>query len=226
MEGALNVKLVPGEYTKYWRHHISEPAVRDHFYLGMSHFYRFTEADNLTARRAFQEVCRVLPDSHLGPTYIAVTHWMDGFRRWNGPVQQSLDAAQAWAEKATEFDDLDDGQVYIVLGHIHLLNRKHVEALAEIEKAFELRPSCPQALGHLANILHYCGRSREAVSRMKEAIRHSPLYPPWFIDTLAAAYREMGDVGRSITVAKDALQLNPREPRGVHESVQRQHAGQ
>ena len=44
---------------------------------------------------------------------------------------------------------------------------------------------------------------------MKEAIRHSPVYPPWFIDTLAAAYREMGDVGRSIAAARDALRLNP-----------------
>ena len=38
----------------------TDPAIRDHFYRGISQFYRFTEGDNLIARQAFEEVRDVI----------------------------------------------------------------------------------------------------------------------------------------------------------------------
>jgi adenylate cyclase len=72
-----------------------------------------------------------------------------------------------------------------------------------------LRPNCPTANCYLANILHYCGRSDEAVARVEEAIRITPVYPPWYMTVLAAAYRDSGDFEKSIAAAERGIRMSP-----------------
>jgi tetratricopeptide (TPR) repeat protein len=60
-------------------------------------------------------------------------------------------------------------------------------------------------------VLHYCGRSAEAVAKLKEAIRITPVYPHWYIALLAAAYRESGALGPSIATARHGVRLNPAD---------------
>ena len=49
----------------------------------------------------------------------------------------------------------------------------------------------------------------EAIAKIKESIRLTPVYPPWIVTLLAAAYRESGDIGRSISAAKHSIRLSP-----------------
>jgi len=116
--------------------------------------------------------------------------------------------AAAWAEKAVGLDD-NSGLAYVVLASAHLLNRCHDEALATCHEAVKLRTSCPAANSYLATVLHYCGRSAEAVTQLKEAIRIAPVYPSWFLTLLAVAYRECGELGRSISAAQEAIRRSP-----------------
>ncbi len=37
------------------------------------------------------------------------------------------------------------------------------------------------------------------------------VYPPWFLTLLAAAYREIGDIDQSISMAKQVLELSPAD---------------
>ena len=98
---------------------------------------------------------------------------------------------------------------HIVLAAVHLLNRRHDEALAECYRAVQLRPNCPTATGYLANVLHYCGRPHEAIARVQEAMRITPVYPPWYMTVLAAAYRDTGDFERSIAAAERGITMSP-----------------
>ena len=97
----------------------------------------------------------------------------------------------------------------IVLATVHLLNRRHGEALAECYRAVQLRPNCPTGNFYLANILRYGGRSHEAIARVHEAIRITPVYPPWYMTVLAAAYRDTGDFERSIAAAERGITMSP-----------------
>ncbi len=99
----------------------------------------------------------------------------------------------------------------MVFAGIHLLNRRHDEALATCYEALELRPNCPIATSNLANVLHYCGHSAEAVAKVKESMRIMLFYPPWFLTLLAAAYREIGELDQSIATAKQELELSPTD---------------
>ncbi len=162
----------------------------------------------------FEHVARLQPDSAVGPAYLCFTHWVDAFRDWTDSKERSLTEAARRAERAVKHTH-SNGLAHVVLAAIGLLKRRHDEALANCYRALELRPNCPTANAYLANVLHYCGRSAEAVTKLKEAIRITPVYPPWYMPLLAAAYRESGEVGQSITAARHGIRLSPGdlEPR-------------
>jgi hypothetical protein len=45
---------------------------------------------------------------------------------------------------------------------------------------------------------------------VRNAIRFSPVYPPWFIEILAAAYRESGQVDFAVAAAQEGLRIAPQ----------------
>ncbi len=139
-----------------------------------------------------------------------MTHWMDVSMGWNESRDRSLLLATEWAEKTIKFEG-GNGMAHMVVAGIHLMNRRHDEALAVCNEGLDLRPNCPISNINFANVLHYCGRSAEAVAKVKEAMRIMLVYPPWFLTLLAAAYREIGDIDHSISTAKQELDLSPTD---------------
>jgi adenylate cyclase len=205
---ALDVNLASGEQAKVWRKTLSDAKAREYFYRGLHEFMKGEGDAMAAAREMFERVVRLAPDSALGPTYVAFSHWWDAFRGWSNSPSQSLDAATEWAERAMAMEDAD-GQAHVVMGHILLLRREHEQALQVAEQAVALRPHCVHANGHLGNILYYCGRPSEAIDIVKRAIRYSPVYPPWFVDILAAGYKEDGQLDNATAAAREALRLKP-----------------
>jgi TolB-like protein/class 3 adenylate cyclase/Flp pilus assembly protein TadD len=207
---ALDVKLASGEK---WLLHSTLKSLEtlDFFYRGLSRFYAGTKDDNAAAREMFEQVARLQPDSAVGPAYLSFTYWVDAFRGWAANKERSLTQAARWAERAIERKG-SNGLAHIVLASIHLLERRHDEALADCYRAVELRPNCPTANSYLANVLHYCGRSAEAITKLKEAIRITPVYPPWYMSLLAAAYRESGQLAESMMAARHGMRLSPTDP--------------
>lgn len=203
---ALGIKLLGGTTA---RHTLSSVDAVHAFYRGLNHFYARTKDDNVAAIREFETVVSLQPDSPVGPAYLCMSHWNDASMGWSASRNQSLMHAVEWAEKAVKFKETN-GMAHIVLACIHLLNGRYDEALSTCNKAVELRPNCPMANGNLANVLHYCGQSAEAVSSIEEAIRILPLGAPWFLTLLADACREIGHVDRSISVAKQVIEKFPR----------------
>ncbi len=206
---ALDVKLASGE-NRILRSTITNPEALKCFYRGLYHLYKGTKDDNAEARRWFESVTRLQPNSPVGPTYMCFSHWADAFRGWADSRERSVMQAAQWGEKALKFEGTN-GLAHIVLATVELLNRRYDEALASCQEAIARRPSCPTAIGYLAYVLHYCGHSPEAIAKIKETIRLTPVYPPWLVTLLAAAYRESGDVGRSISAAKHSIRLSPRD---------------
>lgn len=205
---ALDVTLVSGAQTEALRSTLTNLDALHAFYRGLNHWYARTKDDNVAARGMFEDVVRLQPDSPVGASYMCMTHWIDALMGWSESKGHSLRVAAEWARKAVALDD-KSGLPQIVLATAHLLNRRHTEALATCYEAVKLRTSCPAANSYLATVLHYCGRSAEAVAQLKETIRITPVYPPWFLTLLAAAYRESGDLDHSISAAQEAIRRSP-----------------
>jgi tetratricopeptide (TPR) repeat protein len=102
-----------------------------------------------------------------------------------------------------------DGQAHTVLGNVRLLQRRFEEALTVAREALEIRPGCTNANGFLANVLLYCGEPDKAATHARRAIRYMPAYPPWFVEILAAAYRDAGKHDLAIIAAREVLRIAP-----------------
>ena len=96
-----------------------------------------------------------------------------------------------------------------MLGNVRLLEGRHDEAQEIARTAVGIRPGCTNSNGFLANVLLHCGQSADAIVHAKRAIRLSPVYPPWFLEILAAAYRDAGQTAFAISVARELLRIVP-----------------
>jgi class 3 adenylate cyclase/TolB-like protein len=207
---ALDVKLASGE--KWLLHSaFSKLETLDLFYRGLSHFYAGTKNDNAAARAMFESIVRLQPGSSIGLAYLCFTHWVDVFRGWADSRDQSLAQAMKLAHDAINFKGASNGLAHLALAFMHLLNRRHDEALTKCYEAVALRPNCPTACSYLAHILHYCGRPGEAIAKIKQAIRTTPVFPAWYMSLLAAAYRDNGELSNSIAAAQHGIRLNPAD---------------
>ena len=207
---SLNVKLLHSELARGWFGKLTSPDAREFCYRGMSYLYEFTKEENAQAREMFLELSRVQPDSVMGSSYIAVTHWLDASHGWSENPGRSAVEAETWAKKAVEYED-NNGLGHVVLGHLLLLDRQHERALAICSEGVDLRKSCPLAHGLLGVILNYCGDPGAAIQEVREALRLERVYPVWLLSVLAAAYRDDGNVELSILAARESLRLDPRK---------------
>jgi tetratricopeptide (TPR) repeat protein len=107
-----------------------------------------------------------------------------------------------------------DGQAHTVLGNVRLLQRRFDEALAIAREALTIRPGCTNANAFLANVLLYCGEPQIAVCHARRAIRYMPIYPPWFVEILAASYRDAGQLDLAVVAAREILRLAPTAMQG------------
>jgi class 3 adenylate cyclase/TolB-like protein len=205
---ALDVKLSSGDQARIWRKCLTDPKARDLFYAGMHAFFKMNAESNASARTHFERVAKAAPNSPLGPTWAALCCWFDATRGWGDDPVESRRLAGTWAEKAVESEDAD-GQAHTVLGNVRLLEGRHDEAQEVARKAVGIRPGCTNANGFLANVLVHCGQSADAIVHAKRAIRLSPVYPPWFLEILATAYRDAGQIAFAMSVARELLRIVP-----------------
>jgi Tfp pilus assembly protein PilF len=139
---------------------------------------------------------------------VAFTHWLDVFRGWAASPQKSLELAAQAAESAMRMEDAD-GQAHAVMGHIHLLRREHEKALEVAEQAITLRPCCANSNAQFGNILYYCGRPADAADRVRQAMRFSPIHPPFFKAVLALSCKELREWDDAAKLAREMLRMKP-----------------
>jgi TolB-like protein len=210
---ALNVRLASGEQARIWHKCLTDPEARECFYRGVQAFIRMNRESIASARTFFDRLTELAPDSPFGPTWIALCLWFQSTRGWAANPSEARDQAGVWAERAVRMEDAD-GQAHTVLGNVRLLQRRFDEALAVASEALEIRPGCANANGFLANVLLYCGEPQKAVLHARRAIRFMPVYPPWFVEILAASYRNAGMPDLGIISAREILRIMPSAIQG------------
>lgn len=206
----LDVKLHSGEQARIWHHALADPQAVKMFYRGVRLFFRMERERMAEARRAFEAVAEMQPESSIGATWAALSHWVDFTRRWGESSGESKLLAKQWAERAVTLPDAD-GQAHTVLAHVRLLDREFDAALSAGREALVIRPGCAHANGFFGNVLHYCGEQAEALAHIRRGIRLQPVYPPFFACILATAYFAAGQPEAALSTAKEALRLNVRD---------------
>lgn len=207
---SLNVKLQKSEIGRIWFGKLTNPEAQEYFYRGMSHLYAINKEDNAVARQMLEELYRVQPDSVIGPSNIAVTHYFDASFGWTDSPEESYEQAAKWAKIAMQYED-NNGIGHAIFGYLQFLKGNYDDALSICAKGVELRSSCPLAHGILGLVRNYYGDARAAVKDLRKALQLERVYPTWLIDVLATAYRDCGEVELSISAARESVRLDPEK---------------
>jgi TolB-like protein/Tfp pilus assembly protein PilF len=208
---ALRVEFTHGEQERVQE---TTKSLEAWSYLvkGHSHFESFTKDDNAKAQELFERAVQVDPGYSYAWAMLGWTHWIDAAFGFSESSDESFKKAIEIAQKALELDDkLPD--VHALLGGIHLFQRQYDKAIAEGQRAIALGPNiaCNKAL--LARTMLFAGRSEEAIELVKSAMRLSPHYPSWYLESLAMAYGVIGEHEKAVASYEKLLDLR-RNARG------------
>ena len=201
---ALDIKLVTGEMAHTIRKVIRNPEALESYYRGWEALFGSTKDDIKEAQKMFEETMRLEPESSFGYALAAWAHWWSVDQGLSENIALSLERAVELSRKAEELEDFT-GLSHLVMAQIYLYQHEHDKALEAVQKAVLARPSCDLSYVAKANILNYLGRSTEAIDLAKFAIRLAPVYPPFFQQTLAAAFYGSGQYEKAIDSAKEVL---------------------
>lgn len=202
---AMDVKLVTGEWSRRVRKALRNPSARECFYRGRQSMFGSTKEDIEEAQRLFEETIQMEPETAVGYDMAAWSHWLAVYRGFSDSVTKSLEKTTELAKKAISLDPEATGFPRLIMANVWLLKREHDLAMAEIEKAYKIRPGCGGVYAIKANILNYMGRPTEAMELAKTAIRITPVFPMYYPAVLARAYYLCDRNEEAIAVANEIL---------------------
>ncbi|REJ66802.1 MAG: tetratricopeptide repeat protein [Planctomycetota bacterium] len=128
-----------------------------------------------------------------GASFARHRHWQDAETFWRDAVTKSPDNARA----------------RLSLGFSLQRAGKLDEALAEYERALDIRPLYPEAHYNLGNALQSLERYEEAIEHYKLAAREKPTYAK-ALNNWGVALRHLGRFEEAIEPYERAIKLQPR----------------
>ncbi len=178
------------------------------YHLGIAHFFKFTELDNLRAQEFLQrarELDSAFGDAHAWWAYAVVL----GTVYWAvEPTPARLDEALAATQTALEIDDRNS-TFYALKARVQLARQEYESAIEGNRLAIELNPTFAAAHCGLADSLTYLGRYDEAIGQFEHAIALSSNDPQrWAFFTYGAlALIFKGDFERAVEWADRAAEI-------------------
>ncbi len=178
------------------------------FHLGVSYFFKFTEADNLRAQELLKQAAGIDPefgDAHAWWAYAVVL----GTVYWGvQPSHDVLNEALAATQKALETDG-NNSTFYALKARVQLARQEYDSAIEGNRLAIELNPTFAAAYCGMADSLTYLGRYDEAIEQFEHAIALSSNDPQrWAFFTYGAlAFIFKGDCERAVEWADRAAEI-------------------
>ncbi|MBL7205725.1 MAG: tetratricopeptide repeat protein [Desulfobacteraceae bacterium] len=208
---ALQVKLTEGEQAHLLAKGTDNLGAYLKLLQGREHFYHMNKEDNALGRQLIKEAISLDPEYANAYAFLATTHLMDMWLGTSKSPRESLAQAIKLAQKSIALDD-SYATAHALLGNLYTMTRQHDKGIAECERAVALDPNSATAHAWLGTNLYWADRPEDAIPLLKKAIHLNPIPPPWYLSSLAMAYRDTGRYEESISACRKALN---REPRNV-----------
>jgi adenylate cyclase len=208
---ALQVKLTEGEQAGL----LAKGTVNLEAYLkllqGREYQFHMNKEDNALGRQLIKEAIALDPEYANAYAFLASSHVLDLWLGASKSPRESLAQAIKLAQKSIALDD-SYATAHALLGYLYTMTGKHDKGIAECELAVALDPNSATAHAWLGTNIYWADRPEEAIPLLKRAIRLNPIPPPWYLGSLAMAYRDTGRYEESISACRKALN---REPKNV-----------
>ncbi len=204
---ALRVTLTKDDKARIATHSTENLEAWELFVRGREFAWRLDPGAHLEARRLFSDAI-ALDESFVDAiALLGFTYMLD----IANPIDQSHTALDTAAELGARCLALDASRPYphFLMSSVHLWSREFDEALAAEDRCLALDPNFPQGRAQRGFILHYVGRSAEAIDELNQAMRLDPLMPEVFLHTLAQCHFDLGDDEEAARVCRRRIAIRP-----------------
>ncbi len=205
---ALKVKLTPDEKARLGARPTDNLEAYELYVRARGLVWPISRETNFEARRILSTAI-ALDDGFVDAIALqSFTYILDHVNRWTDLSHLALDTAYELAERSIA---LGDSRIYphFVMGTVRLWRRELDEALAEATRCREVDPNFPDSWSQRGHILHYMGRSAEAIDDITEAIRRDPLLPDVYLHFLAQCHFDLGNDEEAARVLRRRITRSP-----------------
>jgi len=211
LASSLAGELTDGDFAKIIRRRVNSLEAWEAVQRGYAHYERWVLEDQILARKWYQKVTELEPESVLGWMGIAWTLLKEGSLRSGPEGKEKLRQAVELAEKVRTMDPSYYGP-YMLLANIQVREGRYEEALANARKCYELEPNYINSIYITAHVLTYVGKpeAEEAIGLIKKVMRLNPNFRPQYPHSLGRAYHVTGQTDKAIEWYKVAVQKNPK----------------
>ena len=204
---ALRVTLTKDDRARIASHPTENLEAWELFVRGRDLAWRLEPEAHFQARRLFSEAIALDETFVDAIALLGFTYMFD----MANPSEDSRTALEIGAELGARGLALDVTRAspHFLLSSVHLWRREWDEALAAQDRCLALEPNFPQGRGQRGFILHYMGRSAEAIDEVHHAMRVDPLMPEVFLHTLAQCRFDLGDDEEAARVCRRRITIRP-----------------
>ena len=173
---AIEPEIGAAEMERARRKPPGDLSAWDAYQRGLWHSYRYTAADNATAKDFLERAIAIDPD--FGPSHaaLAYNHFCDVIYGYSADRKVSIAAGLATAKTAVALDERDPF-AHSNLGRLYTMMGEHALAEDALRRALALSPSFALAHFSMGLVLQQAGRSEEALPELELAMRLSPHDP-------------------------------------------------
>jgi adenylate cyclase len=205
---ALSINLSPRDLQRIASARTESLEAYEYYMRGRELWRRGAKEPNARGRELAERAVQL--DPKFAPAYalLANIHSFDYINAWSASPERSLNCAHEAAVRAVALDDANPS-AHSAMAAVYLWERRHDDALAEIERAIVLNPNYAGGYQLLGIIHHYAGRPEEALACLDRAMALSPNHSDLYLLPHAQALFQMGRYAEAAVMSRRRIKRNP-----------------
>ena len=171
-------------------------------------WWRLTREGTANAEAMLKRAIDLDPGFSTPYAWLSYVRAQEHINGWRDESEQPIEQSCRLAKKAVALDEADP-DAHNALGCAYLWLRRHDLAIAEYERTITLDPNNARAHVEIGWVLHYTGRSADAVEPIHWGMRLDPQYPDAYLHILAQVYFRLGRFDEAIGLLKRRIIRKP-----------------
>ena len=189
--GAMALTLTSDEQRRLVRKGTSNLEAYDCLLRAREQWWRLTREGTKNAETILERAITLDPGFSTPYAWLSYVRVQEYINEWRNESEELLYQSRGLAEKAVALDQADP-DAHNALACAYLWLRQHDKAVAEYKRTIALDPNNARAHVEIGWVLHYAGRSAEALEPITRGMRLDPQYPDAYLHILAQVYFQQG----------------------------------